>query len=421
MRLRFQVLNSALKGLQFETDADTIRVGRSSRNDLVLRVPSVSRHHATIHVRDGGVVLEDAGSRNETRLDGQVIDGSAELKEGAIIAFSGVMVNVSFPDMAAEAKEDDAEVTPASGVMVDLSGKPAPTGATLPGPTVPESWFQPAGAAGVPAAPGPPPAEAVDRERERRLWPAVTLVLGLAAAVVLIVRFAGPSGATERPQAERGAVLHVTENRLIEVPRGFVFHPEVADDGVVSVNVPLEKLMVAVALAGKSAGTTTVRLHSSDRDRFMLLHVRVLPQRRREVASLLEAQEWPAELKRTRAGESMRRAQVHMEEGALYKAKQELLRALALLWSLDDHAGVRRADEALEEVEDAIDAEYKRVTFEMGQFIKDGDARTAMLRLAEFQRLLPDESDIRRQNVDLLYRLLQRAIERDMKRQRRGL
>lgn len=418
MRLRFHVLNSALKGLQFETDADTIRVGRSSRNDLVLRVPSVSRHHATIHVRDGGVVLEDAGSRNETRLDGHVIDGSAELKEGAIIAFSGVMVNVSFPDAVAEAKEDDAEVTPASGVMVDLSGEPAPAGATLPGPTVPESWFQPAGAAAVPAAPGPPPAEAVDRERERRLWPAVTLVLGLAAAIVLIVHFAGRSG---RPQAERGAVLHVTEKRLTEVPRGLVFHPEVADDGIVSVDVPLEKLMVAVALAGKSAGTTTVRLHSSDRDRFMLLHVNVLPQRRREVASLLEAQEWPAELKRTRAGESMRRAQVHMEEGALYKAKQELLRALALLWSLGDHAGVRRADEALEEVEDAIEAEYERVTFEMGQFIKDGDARTAMLRLAEFQRLLPDESDIRRQNVDLLYRLLQRAIERDLKRQRRGL
>jgi hypothetical protein len=407
MRLRFHVLNSALKGLQFETDADTVRVGRSSRNDLVLRVPSVSRHHATIHVRDGGVALEDAGGRNETRLDGQVVDGSAELKEGAIIAFSGVMVSVSFPDMTAEARKDDAEGTPAGGVMLDLSGESAPTGAMLPAATVPESWFQPAGETGVPAAPGSPPAGAVDRESERRLWPAVTLVLGIAAAIVLIVYFTNRSG---RPQAELGAVLHVAEERLIQIPRGFVFHPEVADGGVVSVDVPLEKLMVAVALAGKSAGTTTVRLHNS-----------ALPQRRREVAPLLEAQEWPAELKRTRVREGMLRARVHMEEGALHAAKKELLRALALLRNLDDHAGVRRADEALDEVEEAIDTKYNQLTFEMAQFIKDGDARTAMLKLAEFQRLLPDESDIRRQNVDLLYRQLQRAIERDEKRERRGL
>jgi transcriptional regulator with PAS, ATPase and Fis domain len=50
----------------FNLLADEVRVGRSRTNDVVLEVPGVSRHHATLRVADGALLVEDHSSKNGT-------------------------------------------------------------------------------------------------------------------------------------------------------------------------------------------------------------------------------------------------------------------------------------------------------------------------------------------------------------------
>jgi ABC transport system ATP-binding/permease protein len=55
-------------------DGDRLRIGRDPANDLVLDDPNVSRLHAEV-VRDAQrLMLRDLGSRNGTRLDGEITD-----------------------------------------------------------------------------------------------------------------------------------------------------------------------------------------------------------------------------------------------------------------------------------------------------------------------------------------------------------
>ena len=48
----------------------TCGIGRSSRNDLVLRDDLVSRSHALVHQQGGEYWLVDLGSSNGTKLNG---------------------------------------------------------------------------------------------------------------------------------------------------------------------------------------------------------------------------------------------------------------------------------------------------------------------------------------------------------------
>ena len=61
---------------------DSITLGRAPGNDVMLEDPALSRTHAIIRRRGDGWVLQDAGSRNGTRLNGLVIDGPAALRSG---------------------------------------------------------------------------------------------------------------------------------------------------------------------------------------------------------------------------------------------------------------------------------------------------------------------------------------------------
>ena len=62
-------------------DGPVLTIGAARENDVVVRLPGVSRHHARI-VRDGGAVfwLEDVGSRYGSTVNG------ARRHEGAPLA-----------------------------------------------------------------------------------------------------------------------------------------------------------------------------------------------------------------------------------------------------------------------------------------------------------------------------------------------
>jgi putative peptide zinc metalloprotease protein len=72
-------------------------IGRAADSVVVLDDPAVSRHHARIVVAADGPVLEDAGSRYGTWLDGRRVDGRRPLRDGATIRVGDQQLVVERP------------------------------------------------------------------------------------------------------------------------------------------------------------------------------------------------------------------------------------------------------------------------------------------------------------------------------------
>jgi pSer/pThr/pTyr-binding forkhead associated (FHA) protein len=72
--------------LQGQTVAvpDELVVGRSDA-DLVLEDQEVSRRHAVLRARTGGIEVEDLGSRNGTWIDGEQIAVPVVLQSGTVL------------------------------------------------------------------------------------------------------------------------------------------------------------------------------------------------------------------------------------------------------------------------------------------------------------------------------------------------
>ncbi|MCZ6833883.1 MAG: SpoIIE family protein phosphatase [Acidobacteria bacterium] len=68
---------------------EAISIGRSSRNSMILADLSLSRHHAEILPDSDGWILQDAGSRNGTFLNGHRLQAPERLKAGDRIDLGG--------------------------------------------------------------------------------------------------------------------------------------------------------------------------------------------------------------------------------------------------------------------------------------------------------------------------------------------
>ncbi len=69
-----------------EFNKNTIFIGRSQENDLVLPVPSVSKRHARLLIKDGRYVIMDLNSTNGTFVNGRQINGPLVVKPNDIIS-----------------------------------------------------------------------------------------------------------------------------------------------------------------------------------------------------------------------------------------------------------------------------------------------------------------------------------------------
>lgn len=69
-----------IAGKDFRLVGKTVKIGRSSENDIVLDDKSVSRYHALLTITPTQVILEDLKSRNGIRVNGAAIR-RAELKD----------------------------------------------------------------------------------------------------------------------------------------------------------------------------------------------------------------------------------------------------------------------------------------------------------------------------------------------------
>jgi pSer/pThr/pTyr-binding forkhead associated (FHA) protein len=88
-------------------------IGREPTNDICIRDPLVSKHHARIIISNHSVTLFDLGSANKTRVNGQVVTQAA-LRYGDEITFARVKCRLVL------AKAREAEDAPAVAGEVAL-------------------------------------------------------------------------------------------------------------------------------------------------------------------------------------------------------------------------------------------------------------------------------------------------------------
>ena len=71
----------------------TARVGRNHTSDIFLADPSVSRNHAVLEIKEGCLVVRDAGSSNGTFVNGQRVE-ERTLRSGDVVAFGKTQMRV---------------------------------------------------------------------------------------------------------------------------------------------------------------------------------------------------------------------------------------------------------------------------------------------------------------------------------------
>jgi len=78
-----------LRALAYPLKGASLSVGRTSKADLVIDQPTVSRIHAEILLRDDGFCVSDRGSYNGTMLNNRVLDPNevAALNDGDVVVF----------------------------------------------------------------------------------------------------------------------------------------------------------------------------------------------------------------------------------------------------------------------------------------------------------------------------------------------
>ena len=99
----------------------SVRIGRAEHCELCLSDATASREHARVRRDLGGLVLEDAGSLNATRLNNEPVRGERRLADRDEIKIGATRITVSDPALAlVEAMEplpDEAIAPPGSAVL----------------------------------------------------------------------------------------------------------------------------------------------------------------------------------------------------------------------------------------------------------------------------------------------------------------
>jgi DNA-binding winged helix-turn-helix (wHTH) protein len=73
------------------TDGDHL-LGRDGDVAVWLESPTISRHHARIHISGGDAIIEDLGSKNGTHLHGERLTAPSPLTDGDEIRLGSVLV-----------------------------------------------------------------------------------------------------------------------------------------------------------------------------------------------------------------------------------------------------------------------------------------------------------------------------------------
>ena len=75
-------------------------VGRQTDCGLCLPAPTVSRRHCELRLHDGQVWVQDLGSRNGTRLNGEPLTAGRRLEDGDRLELAGLPFRVHLAEPA---------------------------------------------------------------------------------------------------------------------------------------------------------------------------------------------------------------------------------------------------------------------------------------------------------------------------------
>ncbi|HTQ93116.1 MAG TPA: FHA domain-containing protein, partial [Streptosporangiaceae bacterium] len=110
--------------------SETMRIGRSPRNDLVVPHPSVSSYHAELRATSGEYRIVDLGSHNGTFVNEQRVTAAA-LAEGDTVGFGDTTFRLAGHELQELAGPAEAQLPPApepAETAIDSALRPADAG-----------------------------------------------------------------------------------------------------------------------------------------------------------------------------------------------------------------------------------------------------------------------------------------------------
>jgi pSer/pThr/pTyr-binding forkhead associated (FHA) protein len=91
-----RVLQGFYEGLEMPVDRDWVVVGRGRGADMIVAEPTMSRAHAAIGYDGKRFFVQDLGSTNGTRLNGELAE-RAELSHGDRVLLGKLLLEVVLP------------------------------------------------------------------------------------------------------------------------------------------------------------------------------------------------------------------------------------------------------------------------------------------------------------------------------------
>jgi pSer/pThr/pTyr-binding forkhead associated (FHA) protein len=95
------VMRGFYEGLELALDRDWMVIGRGRSADVVIAEPTISRAHAAVGFDEKGFFMQDLGSTNGTRVNGER-QNHARLDHGDQILLGKLLLQVSVPKTDAE-------------------------------------------------------------------------------------------------------------------------------------------------------------------------------------------------------------------------------------------------------------------------------------------------------------------------------
>jgi hypothetical protein len=120
MKLRF--LKGRLRGRVVDVSEDGFVVGRDPDSDLAIDEDGISRRHCRFFVKDGEWHVEDLGSTNGVRVNGELITGSYPIKKGDRIGLFNQVLLFADDKSVVQVAESGAKVS--AGETVAVKGAP---------------------------------------------------------------------------------------------------------------------------------------------------------------------------------------------------------------------------------------------------------------------------------------------------------
>jgi predicted component of type VI protein secretion system len=113
-QLRLVMRSGPTPGKVFELNKEIATIGREASADIVIADPEVSRAHARLVTKPGGVIIEDLGSTNGTFINKQRITAPRAISPGDELTLGeSIVLGVETEGVAATVVAASAKMPPA--------------------------------------------------------------------------------------------------------------------------------------------------------------------------------------------------------------------------------------------------------------------------------------------------------------------